>query len=76
MSEMSLTPYYRFEYYDTQYEVPAGFTGDPAKEIWNHTIGLQFKPIPNVVIKTDVRLRDAKSGQVADEFNLGLGFAF
>jgi hypothetical protein len=76
MSEMSLTPYYRFEYYDTQYEVPSGFTGDPAKEIWNHTIGLQIKPIPNVVIKTDVRLRDAKSGQVADEFNLGLGFAF
>jgi hypothetical protein len=76
MSEMSLTPYYRFEYYDTQYEVPSGFTGDPAKEIWNHTIGLQFKPIPNVVIKTDVRLRDAESGQVADEFNLGLGFAF
>jgi len=76
MSEMSLTPYYRFEYYDTQYEVPSGFTADPAKEIWNHTIGLQFKPIPNVVIKTDVRLRDAKSGQVADEFNLELGFAF
>jgi hypothetical protein len=76
MSEMSLTPYYRFEYYDTQYEVPSGFAGDPTKEIWNHTIGLQFKPTPNVVIKTDVRLRDAESGQVADEFNLGLGFAF
>ena len=76
MSEMSLTPYYRFEYYDTQYEVPSGFTGDPTKEISNHTIGLQFKPTPNVVVKTDVRLRDAKSGQVADEFNLGLGFAF
>lgn len=76
MSEMSLTPYYRFEYYDTQDEVPSGFSADPKKEIWNHTFGFQFKPIPNVVLKTDVRLRDAKAGNVADEFNLGFGFAF
>jgi hypothetical protein len=76
MSEMSLTPFYRFERYDTQYRVPSGFAADPSKAIWNHTIGLQFEPIPNVVIKTDVRLRDADAGGIANEFNLGLGFAF
>jgi hypothetical protein len=76
MSAMSLTPFYRFERYDTQYRVPSGFAADRSKDIWNHTIGLHFEPIPNVVIKTDVRLRDADAGGVADEFNLGIGFAF
>jgi hypothetical protein len=72
----SLSPYYRYEYTDTQNRIPAGFVGDPTETIWNHVVGLEFKPIPNVVIKTDVRLRNSDGGDVADEFNVGVGFVF
>ncbi len=75
-TEASLSPYYRFESYDTQHRVPSGFSRDTTKEIRNHTIGLQYRPISNVVLKADVRLRDAEGGEIADEFNLGVGFAF
>jgi hypothetical protein len=75
-SERSLEPFYRFEWYDTQYDMPTGFTRDRSKRITSHTVGLQFEPIPNVVIKADYRNRDPQEGKIADEFNLGLGYVF
>jgi hypothetical protein len=75
-SPRSLEPYYRFEWYDTQYDMPDGFDRDEHFRRTVHTIGLQFKPIPNVVFKADYRNRDAQEGQLADEFNLGFGYVF
>ena len=75
-TEKYLAPFYRFEWYDTQWNMPSGFGGDPSKEIRVHTLGLQFEPIPNVVLKADYRNRSADRGQIADEVNLGFGFAF
>ncbi|MFW9770522.1 MAG: hypothetical protein ACFFEM_17015, partial [Candidatus Thorarchaeota archaeon] len=75
-TEKLLEPYFRFESYDTQHQVPSGFLRDRSKEIRSYTYGLQFKPIPNVVIKMDARERESEAGDVADEFNVGLGFAF
>jgi len=74
--EMSLQPFFRAEYYDTQRDLPSGFSKDKSKEMVILTAGIQFKPIPNVVIKADYRNRMAASGQVPDEVNLGVGFAF
>jgi hypothetical protein len=76
-TEMSLEPFFRYEYYDTQYQVPSGFTSDDSQEIEVHTVGFSFKPIPQVVIKADYRSQDAKGGAEApDEFNIGMGFVF
>jgi hypothetical protein len=75
-TEKYLAPFYRFEWYDTQWNMPSGFAADPSKEIMVHTVGLQFEPIPNVVLKADYRNRSAERGQIADEVNLGFGFAF
>ena len=72
----SLSPYYRYEFYDTQWDMPSGFASDDRREIQVHTVGMQFKPIPSVVIKADYRNRQAEQGQLADELNLGVGFAF
>ncbi|MEE8476407.1 MAG: hypothetical protein V3T01_13690, partial [Myxococcota bacterium] len=47
-AEASFSPYYRFESYDTQHRVPSGFSRDTSKEIRNHTIGLQYRPLSNV----------------------------
>ena len=75
-SDRTLEPFFRFEYLDTQYDVPSGFTADNANELQVYTVGLQFKPIPNVVIKADYRNKTAKAGSAPDEINLGIGLAF
>jgi hypothetical protein len=75
-SPRSLEPYYRFSWYDTQYDMPDGFDRDRNFRRTVHTVGMQFKPIPNVVIKADYRNRDAQEGQLSDEFNLGIGYVF
>jgi hypothetical protein len=41
-----------------------------------HTVGLSFKPIPNVVLKADYRNVSAEEGSPADEVNLGVGLVF
>jgi len=75
-TEKSLEPFFRFEYYDTQRDVPSGFAKDESKEIEIYTVGVQFEPVPNVAIKADYRNRNSKSGELPDEFNLGVGFVF
>ncbi len=75
-SESSLEPFFRYSYYDTQRDVPSGFSRDKSKEIEIYTLGFSFQPIPRVVIKADYRNRIAKKGGLPDEFNLGVGFVF
>jgi hypothetical protein len=75
-SERSFEPFYRFEYYDTQYEMPSGFAADLTKQVQSHTLGFNFKPITNVVLKLDYRHRDSEMGTIADELNLGVGYVF
>ncbi|MBI4381979.1 MAG: hypothetical protein HY574_12420 [candidate division NC10 bacterium] len=75
-TDMSLSPFLRFERLDTQADVPAGFTPDRSRDIRVINAGLSFKPIPNVVVKLDYRNLEASAGQIADEFNVGFGFIF
>ncbi|TFG97526.1 MAG: hypothetical protein E4H11_01825 [Myxococcales bacterium] len=75
-TERYLAPFYRFEWYDTQWNMPSGYSADRSKEIMVNTVGLQFEPIPNVVLKADYRNRKAQRGQIADEVNLGFGLSF
>jgi len=75
-TDMSLSPFVRFERLDTQADVPSGFTPDRSRDIRVINAGLSYKPIPNVVIKLDYRNLEPKSGTIADEFNIGFGFIF
>jgi len=75
-SERSLEPFFRFEYLDTQHDVPSGFAADDSERVRIYTAGLSFKPIPNVVLKADYRNLDPEAGSLADELNLGVGVAF
>lgn len=75
-SERSLEPFYRYEYIDTQQRVPFPFLADGMQQNQIHTVGLSFKPTPNVVLKADYRHRIAGVGSLADEVNLGIGLAF
>ena len=71
-----LAPFVRYEHYDSIAKAPAGYSDDLSKDQEIYQIGLQYKPIPNVVVKADYRNFTAEQGSVADEFNLGLGYVF
>lgn len=71
-----LAPFFRFEKMDTIAETPNGFADDLSQDREIYQFGLQYKPIPNVVIKADYRNRSAKQGALPDDFNLGFGFIF
>jgi len=71
-----LAPFFRYEQFDTLAKTPVGFLDDGNLDRHIFQVGLQYKPIPNVVIKADYRNISAKTGSVPDDFNLGFGFIF
>ncbi len=73
---MGLTPYYRFEKLNTHHELPPGVAADPAQDKTLHTLGLEFKPIYNVVIKSDYQWTRNKARTGLNQFNVGLGYSF
>lgn len=75
-TEQALEPFFRFEWIDTQRDMPEGFKIDRS-QIWNlYTAGVSWKPVPNVVVKLDYRNRQSGSGSLSDELNMGIGLAF
>jgi hypothetical protein len=75
-SEKELTPFFRFEYLDTQADIPSGFTRDRRQPRRMYIPGIQFKPISNVVLKLDWRNIDTWGGDTADEISLGFGVVY
>jgi hypothetical protein len=71
-----LAPWLRYSRFDTQSSVPPGFRADDTRDRDVYEIGLSYKPIPQVVLKLDYRLQDAKSGNLPDELRVGGGFVF
>lgn len=72
----ALVLFVRYEAYDTQRAVPAGFSRDPQNDVRAKTAGVSWKPIPMVVIKADYQDLDNRAGTGADQVNLALGFIF
>ncbi|HEY0513150.1 MAG TPA: hypothetical protein VGH73_14670, partial [Thermoanaerobaculia bacterium] len=75
-SRQRLIPFARFEAFDTQSEVPAGFERNPANDARVLTLGFNYYPIDQLVVKADfLRVRNAaRTGQ--NELQLGLGYVF
>ena len=71
-----LAPFFRYEKLNTIAKAPEGFAADPTQNQQVFQVGLQYKPIPQVVIKADYRNFTAKQGNLPDDFNLGFGFIF
>lgn len=72
--EMSVTPFVRHEEFNAQSEMPSGFGADPANADRITTLGLSFKPHPQVVFKAD--LQKYRDNPDNNRFNLGLGYMF
>jgi hypothetical protein len=75
-SEQYVSPFVRYERYNTQGTVPGGYTSDPANDRTVYTMGLSYKPIPRVVLKGDYQIRDSHAGTGVNQFNLGMGYEF
>lgn len=71
---MVLTPFIRYERYNTQNEVAPGFTADPLNNERVTTVGLDFKLHPQVVLKADYQKFGTDGTK--DRFNLGIGYMF
>ncbi len=75
-SRMSLAPFYRFERLNTQHAMPAGYTADPSRDQTMHVLGIELKPIVNIVIKADYQMTSNKARTGRDQFSVALGYAF
>lgn len=75
-TRLALTPYVRYEHVDTQHRIPAGFVRDLSRDGVFKTLGVELKPIPNVVVKTDYQWIANEAGTGRNQFNLNLGYAF
>ena len=73
-NSMSLTSYTRFEWLDTQHDVGSNAIADPDNDFDSFTIGLNFKPIDQIVIKAD--WQDYTSSGQRDRFNIQVGYVF
>lgn len=71
-----LAPWFRYSRIDTQNSVPEGFPANEAKDRDIYEVGLMYRPIPEVAVKLDYRIQDAKRGNLPDELRLGAGFVF
>jgi CDP-glycerol glycerophosphotransferase (TagB/SpsB family) len=69
-------PFFRYENFDTQQSVAAGFERDRTKDTELYTVGVTYKPHPQVALKLDYRNFELARGQRADDVNAGLGFVF
>ena len=69
-------PFVRVERYNTQATMPEGYEADPAFDIVETTLGISYRPIPQVVAKGDVQWRDRRYGYDELQYNLGMGFMF
>src|SRR5688572_12343132 len=74
--ELAVTPYVRYERVDTQHRVPDGFTRALAQDGEFTTLGIDFKPIPNVVLKTEYQRLTNAAGTGRNQFNFNLGYSF
>lgn len=71
-----LAPFVRYERYDTQARVPAGYTKNPANSRTEYTVGLTYKPIPHVVVKGEWQDLDNQAGTGVNQVNFALGYIF
>jgi hypothetical protein len=72
----SLMPWFRYSWLDTQNGMPNGFARDRSQRRDYYEVGLQYKPIPQVVLKAEYRIEDRQEGTAPDGLQLGGGFVF
>jgi len=75
---VDLAPFFRYEKFNTQHSMASGFTPLPQFDRSAYTLGLTFRPHPDIAIKTDYQFLRNKSTVVpiSNRFNMGIGWWF
>lgn len=71
-----LIPFVRYEYYNTQQRVEAPQSADPRLQTSMWTAGLNYRPLPYIILKADYTTRRIGGGRYNSENEFGLGVAF
>jgi len=71
-----LAPFFRIEQLNTQEDVPAGFAANPANDQTIFTIGVTYKPHPNVAFKMDYQNRNNEADSGVDQFNFAVNYLY
>lgn len=75
--DQDFAPFIRYEAWDTHDEVPSGITRNRAykNNVW--TVGANYQPHPQVVLKADYQDYDKPDGDKGDKrLNMGMGYMF
>ena len=72
----ALIPFVRYEILDMNATIPGNAVSDPSLAQSHIVVGLNYLPIPGVVMKGDVRFVTTKASGSETFFNAGLGFSF
>lgn len=75
-SPQYLAPFLRYERYDTQWRTPGGFSKDPANSRVEYTLGLTYKPIPQVAVKGDHQWKRNQARTGINQLNLAVAYIF
>jgi hypothetical protein len=75
-TNVAVTPYVRYEQVDTQDRVPSLFVRDATRDGEFRTLGLEVKPIPNVVLKADYQWVTNAANTGRNQVNVNLGYSF
>ncbi len=73
---VSVEPFVRYEWIDTQLAMPSGFLPNAALKRSITTAGLTVRPISRLALKADYQWTDARLGNPADVWHLGMGWMF
>jgi len=74
--QQAMIPFARWESYNLQARVPAGFAADPANDVRSLTLGLVYRPFDSVVFKADFQNYDNRARTGLDEVHVALGYIF
>lgn len=75
-TKQDVVAFARYEDFNTQFKMPAGFAANPANDRNTLTFGVSYMPIPQVAVKADYMTNWNKANGGTDQFNLGVGFYY
>ena len=71
-----IIPFVRYEYYNSQESVVAPYNADDRLKVGMFTTGINWRPLPCLVIKGDYTTRRIGSGKYNSENEFGIGIAY
>lgn len=71
-----LTPYIRHERVNTQRKVASGYAADPANDLTVTSLGIAWKPLPQVVTKVGYQIHANAADTGVNQMNVQIGWLF